>query len=77
MRYFLGSGQVLEKSKTNKEIGAAITLGPNAVNVLTPLGFDLARSRAVPTAGVRTSFRVSFSASVPGFGRGLLTPTSN
>lgn len=63
-RHVSGAGQVLERSKTNKEIGAAITLGPNAINILTPLGFDLVRSRAVPTDGVRTGFRFSSSASV-------------
>lgn len=57
MDYYLTQSlgrQILEKSKTNQAVGAAVTLGPNAMNILASWGFDLAHSRGVPTAGVRT-----------------------
>lgn len=39
---------VLERSKEAIEVGAAITLGPTAGNILAPLGFDPQNVKAIP-----------------------------
>ncbi|KAK5113780.1 hypothetical protein LTR62_003164 [Meristemomyces frigidus] len=45
---------ILELLPSNHEVGAALSLGPSAIYLLEPLGFDRKRCRALTAVGSRT-----------------------